>query len=105
MIDIKTIQSLHGEEAVVLTQHFSYRIDKRGIEISDVEFAISNGEIIEQYPDDYPHPSVLIMGHTNDFKPLHVVVGVGGGFAWMITAYYPDSAKWENNFMTRKAEK
>jgi len=40
---------------------------------------------------------------TADDKPLHVVIGVGGGNAWLITAYYPDTEKWENNYKTRKA--
>ena len=103
MVDIKDIQALYAEKAVVLTQHFLDKIGKRGITFADVKSAISVGEIIEQYPDDYPHPSALILGYTND-KPLHTVVGVGGGYAWLITAYYPDPKKWESDYKTRKAE-
>ena len=32
-------------------------------------------EIIEEYPDDFPHPSCLIFGHTKEKKILHIVVG------------------------------
>ena len=100
-LDIKDIQTLYGNNEVVLTQHFLDRIEKRGIELSQIKVAIGCGEIIEQYPDDFPHPSALILGYSNDI-PLHIVVGVGGGFVWLITAYHPDCCKWETNYKTRK---
>ena len=37
---MKTIQVLFHEEAVVLTQHFMYRIEKRGISLSEVNSSI-----------------------------------------------------------------
>jgi len=104
MIDIKDIQALYADKAVVLTQHFLDKIGKRGIAFADVKSAIGVGGIIEQYPDDYPYPSALILGYTDDNKPLHAVIGVGGGYAWLITAYYPDPKKWESDYKTRKAE-
>ena len=103
MLDIKNIQSLYDSKAIVLTQHFLDRITKRSITFANVKSTVDNGEIIEQYPEDYPHPSALILGYTDDNKPLHVVIGVGGGNAWLITAYYPDTEKWENDYKTRKA--
>lgn len=33
------------------------------------------GEIIEEYPNDYPYPSCLTLGNLNTKCPLHVVVG------------------------------
>ena len=33
------------------------------------------GEIIEEYPNDYPYPSCLTLGNLNTKWPLHVVVG------------------------------
>ena len=102
MININDIQVLYNN-AVVLTQHFIDRIGKRGIIFADVKSGINSGKIIEHYPDDYPHPSVLIFGYSTGNKPLHIVVGVGGGFVWLITAYYPDLEKWEDDFVTRKA--
>ena len=56
-MNISDIQNLYDRYAVVLTQHFIDNIGKRGISLSDVRVAIASGEIIEQYPDDYPHPS------------------------------------------------
>ena len=101
-LDIKNIQSLYDNNAVVLTQHFLDRIEKREIELSQIKIAIRHGEVIELYPDDYPHPSVLILGRSNNI-PLHIVVGIGGSSIWLITAYHPDNTKWETDFKTRKA--
>lgn len=102
MLDIKDIQALYNDMSVIPTQHLFYRIEKRGIKLSDIKFLVGNGEIIEQYPDDYPFPSALILGYTEAETPLHAVIGVGNGLAWLITAYYPDSVKWEADFKTRK---
>jgi len=39
---------------------------QRGIKIKDVLHSIKKGEIIEEYSDDYPYPSVLIFGYNRD---------------------------------------
>ena len=101
---IADIQDLYNRKAVVLTQHFLDNIGIRGISLSDVGLAITSGEIIEEYPRDYPHPSALILGYSEN-RPIHVVLGIGGGFLWLITAYRPDFEKWEADNKTRKAEK
>ena len=58
------------------------------------------GEIIEDYPDDYPFPSCLMLGANH----LHVVCGVGAGILWIITAYHPTKDKWEDDLKTRKEQ-
>jgi hypothetical protein len=59
------------------------------------------GNIIEDYPDDYPFPSALVL-ECKIGKPIHVVAGIGENYLWIITAYYPSLDKWENDFKTRK---
>lgn len=36
---------------------------------------LQTGEIIEEYPDDFPYPSCLVFGHTKENEILHIVVG------------------------------
>jgi hypothetical protein len=103
MINLEELRALFENNAVEFTQHFLYRIEDRNISVLSIRNAVANGEIIEHYPNDYPYPSVLIFGYTNAKKPLHVVVGVGGGSAWLVTAYYPSLLKWERDLKTRKA--
>ena len=64
-----------------------------------------NGEIVEDYPTDYPNPSVLILGYTYNDSPIHVVVGIGNDSIQIITAYYPSLDIWESDYKIRKAVK
>lgn len=75
---------------------------QRDITQEDIESALLNGEIIEEYENDYPYPSCLIYGINLNDKVLHVVCGVNEVELWIITAYYPDNKKWEKDLKTRK---
>lgn len=46
-------------------------------------------EIIEQYPEDFPFPSCLILGKNEQGKILHVCMSDEGSASRIITAYYP----------------
>ena len=102
-MNIENLRILCTDETIVITDHTVRRIVKRSINYDDIKQVILNGEIIEQYPNDYPFPSCLILGIASDDRPLHLVVGLGDGKLWIITAYYPSLDKWENDFKTRKA--
>lgn len=84
------------------TNHVLVRLLQRGITTDDVVCALQNGEIIEQYPTDYPYPSCLILGLSLDRRYLHIVCGIGDTELWIITAYYPDTDKWLSDFKIRK---
>lgn len=101
-MDITDLQKLCEAGAIKWTTHVLARLQERGIEPSDIKNCITTGRIIEQYPDDYPYPSCLILGLTVAGKALHVVIGVGGGYLWLVTAYYPDPLKWNEDFSIRK---
>jgi hypothetical protein len=64
--------------------------------------ALASGEIIEQYPTDYPFPSCLVLGYTAEGKALHVVCGSNGAELWLITAYNPAPADWTEDFRQRR---
>jgi len=60
MIDVMNIGDLYRKGNIILTHHFLERINKRKIKLAQVKTAINMGDIIEQYPNDYPHPSCLM---------------------------------------------
>ena len=101
-IEITKLQKLCETGTIKWTAHVVARLQERGIKPSDIQSCIAAGHIIEQYPNDYPYPSCLVLGATVDGKVLHTVVGVGVGYLWLITAYYPDPLKWNDDFSTRK---
>lgn len=99
---IDDLRRICTAENIELTLHAAKRLEQRGIMLNDVMTCIKNGEIIEQYPDDYPHPSCLILGLSVGQKCLHVVVDSNLTTLWIITAYFPNPQKWEGDFKTRK---
>jgi hypothetical protein len=83
--------------------HAARRMFQRDIYEDEVENIIKNGEIIEQYDDDFPLPSMLINGMTPKMRPLHMVLSVNYSEKKIIiiTVYEPDSLKWTDNFSRR----
>jgi hypothetical protein len=83
--------------------HATRRMFRRNIHEDDIDIVLKNGEIIEQYEEDFPLPSLLINGRTSAGRPLHLVVAVN--FPEMelivITAYEPDPRRWTENFSRR----
>lgn len=104
MPDIKEIRSAAAERSnIMVTAHAAEQMKVRGIKIPDIYSALDNGEIIEDYPNDYPYPSCLILyDHGN--TPLHIVCSMDGEIIYLITAYHPDPKKWEPDFRTRRRE-
>ena len=100
---IEQFKELNKPESMVLTQHSRKRFSERGIRIQDIVNTIENGEIIEDYPEDYPFPSCLLLGKSEE-KIIHVVASINDGMIYLITAYIPDPDKWEAGWKTRKEE-
>ena len=82
--------------------HTIKRMFERDISENEIEQTVLDGEIIESYPDDKPYPSYLSLKFF-DNKPLHVVYAINqqDNEIILITAYYPDSKKWDKNFKKR----
>lgn len=77
-------------------------MQERDISIEDVDNCINSGEIIEDYPNDFPHPSCLVFGYTINNQVIHVVAGTDNNYVYIITAYYPNTDKFEDDLKTRK---
>ncbi|HOV40185.1 MAG TPA: DUF4258 domain-containing protein [Oscillospiraceae bacterium] len=101
-ITIEFLRTLCKNKAIRWTTHALARMQERGINPSDVKNCILSGEIIEQYPNDFPYPSYLILGLSTIKEALHVLIGASNDFIWIITAYYPDAEQWEADCKTRK---
>ena len=99
-LDILELRKLCIPKNIRITLHAAKRLEQRGIFLKDVISCITNGEIIEQYPDDYPYPSCLILGMSIEDKYLHVVIGNHESDLFLITAYFPSFDKWESDFKT-----
>ena len=101
-LKIEELRTLCDEGNIVWTTHITMRLQERGIFPTDIIKCIKTGEIIEQYPTDYPYPSCLILGINTDGKYIHSVIGSNGKELWFITAYYPTLDKCNPDLKKRK---
>lgn len=76
---------------------------ERRIGRDDVLAVVENGLAVEDYPDDKPYPSRLMLGFRGD-RPIHVVAADNpdDGEIIIITAYEPDPNQWDARFLRRK---
>nr|QNO52503.1 hypothetical protein CGEPLDJD_00023 [Methanosarcinales archaeon ANME-1 ERB6] len=101
-MDYDKIKKLTKEKKILITDHAWEAIDKREISTKEVISVILNGEIIEEYKEDKPCPSSLILGFVGS-RSIHVLVALCKEHIRIITTYEPDAAKWVD-YRFRKKE-
>ena len=101
-MDIEIFRNLCADLKIRWTTHGLARLQERDISREDVINCIMNGEIIEEYPEDFPNPSALVFGRKIDGQIIHVVCGTDGFFVYVITAYIPNNVKFEDDLRTRR---
>ena len=87
---------------IVFRVHAIQRMFQRSISEKDVRNILTEGETIEQYFDDKPYPSRLILGWI-DKRPIHIVAADNDrdNEIVIITVYEPDIEKWSDDFRRR----
>ena len=92
---IVEIRKLAQEDKIIIPKHANARMVERDVLPDDIVNLILNGEIIEEYPDDFPCPSVLIFGFVPG-RPCHIVVAKCLDYLRIVTVYIPDEDDWIN---------
>lgn len=90
-------------DRLVFRIHAIQRMFQRRISMEDIRHVLVSGEIIEEYPEDTPYPSRLVLGWSGA-RPLHVVVADNNAEreTIVITVYEPSLNEWEYGFKRRK---
>lgn len=88
---------------LIYRQHAVKRMHERSISEEEVEYVIASGAIIENYPDDIPYPSALLLGHAGA-KAVHVVYAddIETRTRIIITVYEPDPKIWQDDLRKRR---
>jgi hypothetical protein len=88
---------------VIFSRHAISQMFEREISVSDVETTIAHGDVIEDYPDDKPYPSRLIIYKLVD-RPIHVVAAenIHENEIIVVTAYEPSLSIWDSDFRKRR---
>ncbi len=100
----QTIRELAKKDRIAFKKHTVLRMHERKIHADEVKDALTKGEIVEDYPDDRPLPSYLVLGYTMKERPVHAVVAIDmeDKMLWIITVYEPNLENWENEFRRRR---
>ncbi|MFA6450011.1 MAG: DUF4258 domain-containing protein [bacterium] len=75
---------------------------ERRVTKDEVRRVLETGEVIENYPDDTPYPSRLVLGKAGSRK-LHVVAADNevDKETIVITVYAPEPAYWDPTLRRR----
>jgi hypothetical protein len=90
---IERIRELVEKDDFVISNHARTRMFQRNVSTDEIKGMILGGEVIENYPDDEPCPSVLLLGFLKDV-PYHVAVAECLDHVRIITVYKPEEDKW-----------
>jgi hypothetical protein len=99
-MDINEIRRLVRQEQYEFSIHAQQERLEEDLDITEIEEALIQGEIIEDYPNDPRGESCLVLGYAGA-KPIHVVVGwarknTNERVLRTITVYIPQPPKWTN---------
>lgn len=88
---------------LIFRVHAVQRMAERGVTVDEVRAVLTRGETIEDYPNDTPYPSRLVLGWVGR-RPLHVVAAqpASGQEIIVITVYEPDAIRWDAEFRRRR---
>jgi hypothetical protein len=93
-MEIGEIQDKVRKQEYEISLHAEKERYAEDVTLHDLETAIYNGEILEDYPDDPKGPSCLILGYSQN-RPIHIVCGyTAANWIRIITVYIPRLPKW-----------
>jgi len=103
-LDVDKIKELATRDKLAFKKHTVLRMRQRSISSDKVKTALQNCKIIEDYPEDRPLPSGLVLGYTENNRAIHMVVALDEDeeMLWIITVYEPTLLEWEEGFEKRR---
>ena len=87
---------------LIFRLHALSRMAQRGFEPGDICNSLEHGRVVEEYPEDFPYPSFLVMLWLGQ-RPVHVVAANNDDDSEtiIITVYEPDPLRWNSGFTRR----
>ena len=103
MIEIASIVESIEASRVMITDHADEDAYNDSLSFNDILPSISAGEIIEQYPEDKPYPSCLILSRNVKTELLHTVWAYNSETqsSVLVTVYRPDPKQWVDGRIRR----
>jgi hypothetical protein len=88
------------------SRHGYQELEKDKLFYEDILLSIDTAVVVEQYPDYAKGPCVLVRQTVDIATPVHVLRGIAAGTeepAVLVTAYRPDPAQWDEDYLRRKS--
>ena len=92
-MELKVIRKKVKDNEYVYSLHAEIERKADDLTFHQIEKALLNGEILEDYPDTGRGESCLVLGFSDDI-PIHVVCGWRGQKLSLITVYVPKPPKF-----------
>jgi hypothetical protein len=100
-LDIAKLRTLVSQKKIIWKRHALERMLERELSRAVVFQVIANGELIEDYTEDRPFPTGLLLGWDGN-RPVHVVATLEEDVLAIITVYEPTTEHFESDFRTRR---
>ncbi len=107
-MDILAKQSLirqkTAERKIKWTRHALNALVPEPFSVHDVEVALQQAEVIEDYPHLHRYlPDCLVLAFVLD-EPIHCVAAINEmhDYVLIVTVYRPAEQEWEDDWRTRK---
>jgi hypothetical protein len=95
-VDIQKIIDAISNNRIRIADHADEEAQADHLSFDEIFGSVLRGEVIEDYPDDWPYPSCLVYGETFRGDAVHSVRPYNEESRWavLVTVYRPDPDRW-----------
>ncbi|RIK31219.1 MAG: hypothetical protein DCC56_03255 [Anaerolineae bacterium] len=100
----RKVLELIEKNELLISVHGYDELAQDNISVRDVIANVTDGVVLEDYPDFAKGPCVLVLQKDSEGKPVHIVWGIPKNTsspAVLVTAYRPDPKRWSSDFKRR----